>query len=1238
MKIPKLQNAWSTINYPKWWEKPQNDDNITIPYRADLIFPSQVWSNNTGKFTWNNWKYKNNKFSSIPIFKWIGNTGLQGQYKPSLTPDAKLQEKQYWYKDNVDQRINENGELTDFGKQWLDLMLEHINKSNATWNVLNTIKQNDYKFPQEPVTIGGITYNKLSDFIRGRAFDQLQGPWHATGTATALGTHLSSQDTPGSKDYYSLQGNILNNPNKGNYRYDTLTYRMITNDQSAETKDRKSIPIDETSQVRPVLDWKDFNLPVPGEDPNKPDLGDVRGYLEGKYPYHIEKPRSATIKVEIPKGSKNGFLSALFNKVKGFNSNIKTARDNNPFIDQALRVIADNFHNTWNYNRTIKELQPVLKKYTPSYREVSGDYIAQKQSEEYAARLRNVRPITANTQAQSAIDQEAIQKGNQIIQQGNLQDATRYRQTSEAAWTQSKENTVGWNEIANANQASLAEFKNKIAQLKHEMHRQNQQNIDTLLTDREKRKWEEYDIERKKKLDLQESIDALGDNNFLYDDDYDNKAAAYKELATQYFIDRNSLNAEQKQNMADLKRYLDREVIRREYQKVFNKAQRYRVNYNLPGMFEVQNGKVIYKGKNGLKFQLGGVAAASSYVPSNIYKASSYPPTTSSKKKASSSDDDEQDKLLKNIVETVKGIKGLTSDVEYLTGFLQGFFNTSKYDRFQSEESLYTTYLQALDLVNKVNRNKETYDKAYDELSKRGALGSPAIDREGRVYVGVAGTKEIAKISPQEYLNNTDKYQILSNGNLLALRDVRKDMAFNNRDLIEVSGNGTNMESISKYIKDVVGQLGTNTESTDMLVRALGPQGVQGLQTLKALASKGISNAETNAVIASLNALTELNLTTATQAEQAEMALNGLYGMLQPNMQSMLLLQAGSKENVQKLLTYMIFKGINNKVNFQIKDFNTVDENGNIVGSKSKGNSSGGSSSEENQDQSLKAIQTGKGGTSETVKLNPGTKSEMSQIGINYYIGSAGSLENMLEETNLKSISDTRKIYFGDQLVDPQYLSDIAFLNRGVSRMILPIKLDGSPDFEIFKRFDKVCDNVRKQGYQPFGETDDTRKKEASKLLAKELDKEGLYGLINNGMPDMRKVGLFIVADCQTSDKAKIHASEFVEQVKDPDYEKFKQLLGTKGPDGKFHPYEIDNPSLINPADWFNFYDHIYQGTVYIPISYNELQGSIGAGNKIKDSTAKGYEANYQSWQAIRKSGRNPDESSSEKLNLNETE
>lgn len=1234
--IPKLQNAWSTINYPKWWEEPQSDDNIKIPYKDDTIYPSQIWNNNTGKFDWNNWKYNNQKFSSIPIFQWTRNTGLRGQYKPTSMPDAKLQEQQDWYRFNVASRIDSEGNLTDFGKQWLNEMLEHINKSNATWEVLNNIKQNDYKFPEKPVTIGGVTYKNMSDFIQGRAFDHLQGPWHATGTATALGTNLSSQDDQ-RKDYYTLQGNILTNP-KGNYRYDTLTYRNITGDNST-TEDKKPIPVNETSQVRPVLDWEDFNLPVPGEDSTKPDLGDWRSYyLEGKYPYSITKPTSATIRgEEIPDGSKKGFLSAFFNKVKGLNNNIKTARDNNPFIDQALRVIADNFHNTWNYNRTIKELQPVLKKYTPSYREVSGDYIAQKQAEEQAARLRNVRPITSNAQAQSAIDQEAIQKGNQIIQQGNLQDATRYRQTSEAAWTQSKENTVGWNEIANANQASLAEFKNKIAQLKHEMHRQNWQNIDTLLTDREKRKWEEYDIERRKKLALQESIDALGDNNYLYDDDYDNKAAAYKELSTRYFIDRNSLTAEQKQNMADLKRYLDREVIRREYQKVFNKAQRYGVNYNLPGMFKVQNGKVIYKARNGLKFQLGGVAAASSYVPSNLYKASSYS-DSSSKKKSNSSDDDESDKLLKSIAETVKGIKGLTSDVEYLTGFLQAFFNTSKYDRFQSEESLYTTYLQALDLVNKVNRNKETYDKSYDELSKRGALGSPAIDREGRVYVGVAGTKEIAKISPQEYLNNTGKYQILSNGNLLALRDTRKDMAFNNRDLIEISGNGTNMESISKYIKDVVGQLGTNTKSTDMLVRALGPQGVQGLQTLKELASKGISNAETNAVIASLNALTELNLTTETQAEQAEMALNGLYGMLQPNMQSMLLLQAGSPENVKKLLTYMIFKGVNNKVNFQIKDFNTVDKNGNIIGSKSKG-SSGGSSSEETQDQSLKAIQTGKGGTSATVRLNPGTNSEMSQIGINYYIGSAGSLENMLEETNLKAISDTRKIYFGDQLVDPQYLSDIAFLNKGVTRMILPIKKsDGSPDFEIFDRFDKACDNVRKQGYQPFGETDNNRKQEASKLLAKELDKEGLYGLINNGMPDLRRVGLFIVADCQTSDKAKIHASNFVKQVKDPDYDKFKQLLGTKGPDGKFHPYEIDDPSLINPADWFNFYDHIYQGTVYIPISYNELQGSIGAGNKLKDSTAKGYEANYQSWQAIRKSGRNPDESSSEKLNLNETE
>jgi len=48
-------------------------------------------------------------------------------------------------------------------------------------------------------------------------------------------------------------------------------------------------------------------------------------------------------------------------------------------------------------------------------------------------------------------------------------------------------------------------------------------------------------------------------------------------------------------------------------------------------------------------------------------------------------------------------------------------------------------------------------------------LNAPAIVRGG-VYVGVDGTTQIKPVSVDEYLTNTDKYHILTNGELLEMR------------------------------------------------------------------------------------------------------------------------------------------------------------------------------------------------------------------------------------------------------------------------------------------------------------------------------------------------------------------------------------------------------------------------------------------------------------------------------------
>jgi len=130
-------------------------------------------------------------------------------------------------------------------------------------------------------------------------------------------------------------------------------------------------------------------------------------------------------------------------------------------------------------------------------------------------------------------------------------------------------------------------------------------------------------------------------------------------------------------------------------------------------------------------------------------------------------------------------------------------------------------------------------------------------------------------------------------------------------------------------------------------------------------------------------------------------------------------------------------------------------------------------------------------------------------------------------------ISDPRKIYFGDQKLPAEKLSDIAYLGRGFSRVILPIKADGSPNFEVLTKYEEACENVRLAGLDPM----DKNSEEGQKRLAEELQKVGLLGLINNGMPDMSKVGLFLVTEGLGSSKAGLTQSTYVRLKEDADYD-----------------------------------------------------------------------------------------------------
>jgi len=68
------------------------------------------------------------------------------------------------------------------------------------------------------------------------------------------------------------------------------------------------------------------------------------------------------------------------------------------------------------------------------------------------------------------------------------------------------------------------------------------------------------------------------------------------------------------------------------------------------------------------------------------------------------------------------------------------------------------------------------------------------------------------------------------------------------------------------------------------------------------------------------------------------------------------------------------------------------------------------------------------------------------------------SYQDLLARSGLGAVSDTRSIVFGDKVLPHQALNEILYTNTGLTRALLPSKLDSYgnkiPDFTYFKKYE----------------------------------------------------------------------------------------------------------------------------------------------------------------------------------------
>lgn len=604
------------------------------------------------------------------------------------------------------------------------------------------------------------------------------------------------------------------------------------------------------------------------------------------------------------------------------------------------------------------------------------------------------------------------------------------------------------------------------------------------------------------------------------------------------------------------------------------------------------------------KFQQGGSAIPPlvSYQP--IMITNSGASGTASTVGSSKSSEESSDLTDKDLLKMLKELDGLPNDMQALTKVLQNFYIDQQYSPSPNTANIASRYLQALQMMRTTNFNRKQYDNAFNIVSSNGGINELAINEKGQL-ICVNKDGDFKYLKPEQ-LAQTSDYQPVTNSELLRLRAYNPELAGDNR-ILGVVANGIGIDSVIKYIKDSISNLGTTDTSQQGYISTQQGQIITGIQTL----TKAIQTASQNGIKfdGTTQDLYQYKIINKTQKEQADAALKYIYTTLPENAKTLLKTRtdSGTDQDAQKLIATIISSQIDytNQYDIELKAGKTAQ--------KASKDTSGTKDATEQETSFLSNIQQSIGGSTQGMTIDTGTGIQMTVEG-SYYPqvtkpnGDAitdTSMSQMLADSHLMSlIKNNKSITYGDQKITPEQLKNITYNNTGVLRANLPIKSDGTVNLDLLVQY--------QQAEAEMNATNDPQKR------GEILKKHGLSDLLkSNGTPDEKKFGAFIVAEGYTTERNGIKKSDFVKYIKDPSDEQIdliKRSLTTGTGKDKQTP-EIDTFSYFNPLDYIFGVDDIFKAAVYIPISSNQLTAITGANQHIDYDEAMNLEQKYQSFE-----------------------
>lgn len=915
--------------------------------------------------------------------------------------------------------------------------------------------------------------------------------------------------------------------------------------------------------------------------------------------------------------------------------------------------------------RAIDAEKPFLQDPFESHRNVYGDYEAIVQGEKAAAKLLQLasRPLTSDGAVQQSMMLDAQIKGNEFREQGYNKDTAMQRQTREVAWQQNKENQVQRHASAMTNrQAMLMTEKNKADKLNIRDSSNFSQIIDPYISTVEKRLRDDAVKQQK----YSEHYNAAIIKNQVWTDTNikltpeQNKMRSLALMGGTQLAEYIGTNAERQKAWSELQLIMRNEETRRmaalhgvavDPTDPQLNTSGYTIDFD-PGSASYKSGGTIYKARlvkrtrdndrtaksiesskkiaakfidkaikslytykdvelvakagSKRKYQAGGGLPMVNFTPvfaTSEQGAPAIAETTTASKK--------EDLTSKDVLELLKDMNGLPSDMKLIIDSLQNFDVMSDFDPLGiSSSGVASRYISLISKIKMAAFNKSEYDVALNQLKSNGGLSEFAITSDGQL-IGTNAEGDFRYFSPEDVFKGKHSeagYSILTNSNLLYLRANSTDAAFNHQ-LTAVAQNGIGIASVNTLILDAVAKLGTTTDSTqEGYIQTNKGDLIEGLDAFYKAAQQAQGNFD-----GTIHDLYKYEFITKSQAEQAKKAMQYIYHTLPENAKTLLKVKSnGSDSGAIQLIETLISSQLTSESTFNV----------NLVGGPShKKSGAGSTSSTDNSDLKTSLplnVMQGIGGVDSYVQVDRGDGIHLKVKGTQYNLiqtpnGEAiqnTSLDKMLSASGLLSIvTDPRKIQFGDQKITPEALSFITYNNTGVTRVNLPIKADGSVNLDILESYEKAEQELEML-------TDKSLEK-----VKEVYERYGLTSLLNaDGTYNRSKFAPFIITEGYTTDALSgVSTSNFVKEYtgnEDAAIELMERSLSVGSGKSVSTP-EIDQFSWYNPADWFGWTDKIFKGVVYIPITNNINTAVFGADQTLDYDEAMSQEEKYQNFEKM---------------------